>query len=513
MVLSEKLKLFSLLAIITLTFVVIVPAWASQPFSQNESDPHIDAVVERALQEHDVTGASVGVIKNSKISWTKGYGFANTELKTPVTSDTVFEAASLAKPVTAWAIMTLVEDGKLDLDAPIEKYVTRWHLPPSEFDHSKITIRRILSHTAGLSEDGDVGVDPGVRVPTIEEALNGAVLGMRPLRVVAPPGDDYHYASTGYTLLELAIEEVTGERFSRYIKREVLDPLGMTQSSYEWTPELEASAATGYDWYNRPLPRYQHSTRAQGGLISTAKDLATFMAASMPGQNGEPIGRGVLKPESVAQILTPVQFANQEKSSHIIGLGYDLFRVNGDLIGVRKTGDHRGFKPIMVMDLKQNEGIAIMTNSDRAAIGFVIDVACAWSKDVAGNPMQNDCRELWMIRNIQLGIASLLTFAALIYLILVLRGVQKNKRAFNWKLSRGRIIRIVLLIASIFAWWVLWHTDILFTQILHRYPCCGYAVTVRALVPWPTAFVWISWGLTTWFVVLITTTFTVRVKR
>lgn len=276
-------KLFGLFAILTLALVAYAPVWAARPVLQNVGDPRIDAAVEQGLWQHNVTGASVAVLENNKLAWVKGYGRANSAQGTPVTADTVFEAASLSKPVTAWAIMTLVEDGKLELDAPIETYVTRWHLPPSEFDHSEVTVRRILSHTAGLSEDGDPGVDPGAYVPTVEEALSGAVLGMRPLRVVNPPGEDYHYASDGYTLLELAVEEVTGERFSSYIQRAVLDPLGMVNSSYEWTPELDARAAIGYDWHNRPLPRYPRSTRAQGGLITTAGDLATFLAASMPG--------------------------------------------------------------------------------------------------------------------------------------------------------------------------------------------------------------------------------------
>ena len=163
------------------------------------------------------------------------------------------------------------------MDAPIEQYLTRWHLPPSKFDHSQITIRRILSHTAGLSTDGDTGIEPGAYVPTVEEALNGAVLGMNALHVAYPPGEDYHYSSIGYTLLEIAVEEVTGETFSSYMQKEVLDPLGMDNSTYEWTPRLQAQAAIGHDWYNNPLPFYQYSTTAQGGLRTTPTDLAIFM--------------------------------------------------------------------------------------------------------------------------------------------------------------------------------------------------------------------------------------------
>jgi CubicO group peptidase (beta-lactamase class C family) len=233
----KKFKLIALFAILSL---VLMAFRAVQPTQTNQTigDPQIDAVVGQAMRAHNVPGASVAVLKNGEVVWAKGYGMADPARGIPVTPDTVFDAASIAKPVTAWGIMTLVEDGLLDLDAPIEQYLTRWHLPPSEFDHSQITIRRILSHTAGLSTDGDVGVDPKAYVPTLEEALNGAVLGMNALHIAYPPGEDYHYSSIGYTLLEIAVEEVTGETFASYMQREVLDPLGMVNSAYEWTPRL-----------------------------------------------------------------------------------------------------------------------------------------------------------------------------------------------------------------------------------------------------------------------------------
>lgn len=508
-----KIKLFTLFVTISLVLMAFSSTRANGATYQSTGDPQLDAIVEKAMRVHSVPGASVAILKNGEVIWAKGYGMADPAQGLPVTPDTVLEAASIAKPVTAWGIMTLVEEGLLDLDAPIEKYLTRWHLPASEFDHSQITIRRILSHTAGLSTDGDVGVEPGMYVPTVEEALNGAILGAQALHVAYPPGEDYHYSSMGYTLLEIAMEEVTGESFASYMQREVLDPLGMVNSSYDWSPELIARTAIGHDWYNNPYPFIQYSTTAQGGLLTTPTDLAIFMAASMPGPNGELIGRGVITPESVAEILTPVPFTQQAESGHVTGLGFDLIRVDGNVVGARKTGDHRGYKPLIVIDFQEGEGLAIMTNSDRAAIGFVIDVACAWSANVKGNLMQNDCRELWMIRNIQLSVAGLLALAALTYVAFVMRGVQKKRRILSFVISWGKIVRIVLLIVILVSWWALWHTDILLTQITHRYPCCGYAVTVRAFVPWPTAFVWISWAVTLWFLAWIAVNFVPKVKK
>jgi hypothetical protein len=286
----------------------------------------------------------------------------------------------------------------------------------------------------------------------------------------------------------------------------------MVNSSYNWTPELRAQAAVGHNWYNAPQPFYQYSTRAQGGLLTTPTDLAIFMAASMPGPNGEPVGRGVLMPESVAEILSPVPFTNEAESSHVSGLGFDLIRVDGTLVGARKTGDHRGYKPIIVMALGEGEGIAIMANSDRAAIGFLIDIVCAWSENVNGHPMGNDCRELRMIRNVQLIVAGVLVLGALAYIAWVVRGIRTGRRKLGWEFSWGKVVLIVLLVVVLLGWWTLWHTDTLLTRIMHRYPCCGYAVTVRAVIPWPTAFVWISWAVTLWLLAGIAFAFAPKVK-
>jgi CubicO group peptidase (beta-lactamase class C family) len=507
-----KQRIPSLFIVISLLLVSSSSALA-QTNNQAGGDPDIDAVVERAMQQHGVPGASVAVVENGELAWVKGYGVADPVSGEPVTPDTVFDVASVAKPVSTWAVMKLVEEGLLDLDAPIEQYVTRWQIPPSEFDHSEITIRRILSHTAGFSEDGDVGVDPGAYVPTIPEALDGAVRGTQPLHVERPPGEDWHYASNAYSFVELAIEEVTGEPFTVYIQREILDPLGMVNSSYEWTSEQQANAAVGHNWYNRPLPQYQYSTRAQGGLLTTAEDLAIFIAASMPGPNGEPVGRGVIRPDSVAETLTPVPFANEAESSHIAGLGYDLIEVDDMVIGARKTGDHRGFKPIIVMDLEHNEGIAIVTNSDRAAIGFVMDVACTWSAKSTGNPLANDCRELFMIRNVQLGLAIILALGVLIYAAWIVSKIRTGRRQPQWNFSWSKAIRIAIPLIILAVWWLLWHTDLVLAGIAQRYPCCGYAVTVRALVPWPTAFVWVSWAVTLWLLIWIATSFVPKVQE
>jgi CubicO group peptidase (beta-lactamase class C family) len=222
-----KFMSFILFALLSLVLVACGAAWAAQPTSQDEVVQQLDDAIQSALRRHDVPGTAVALVQNGEMSWVQGYGLADPAQGLPVIPETVFEAASVAKPVTAWGVMKLVEAGQLDLDAPAEQYLTRWHLPRSEFDHNQVTIRRLLSHSAGISGEGDPGIDPGERLPTLEEALSGAVKGMGDTRVVYRPGEGYHYASKGYVLLQLAVEEVTGEPFARYMQREILEPLGM----------------------------------------------------------------------------------------------------------------------------------------------------------------------------------------------------------------------------------------------------------------------------------------------
>ena len=508
-----KFKQFIPAIIFMLALFIVGTAQAQQPTGRSEEEPELDAVVEKAMRRHDVPGGSVAVLANGAVIWAKGYGMANLEAGTAVTADTVFEAASVSKSLVAWGIMNLVEDGLLDLDVPVEQYLTRWHLPPSEYDHDQVTLRRILSHTAGLSTDGDPGVEPGKAVPTLEEALSGSVAGMDALHVAFPPGEAFHYSSIGYALLELIAEEVTGEPFASYLQREILDPLGMTHSSYEWTPALRTQAAVGHDWYNNPLSENIYATRAPGGLLTTAPDLARFMAAFTPGANGEPIGRGVLKPETVAETLAAVTFTSEADSPHPTGLGYDLLFVDGVQLGAQKTGDNRGYKSIIVMALEQGEGIAILANGDRAQIGFIFEVACGWSKTVSGNPLQETCQVMSMIHTVQIAVAVALALGALVYIAFLVRAVRNGRRQITWHVSWGKGIRIGVLLAVTAAWWILWYTDTLFTNILGVFPDMMAAVTVRILIPWPTAFVWVSWAVTLWLLAWIAAGFVPKVRE
>ncbi len=226
----------------------------------------------------------------------------------PVDADSLFQVASLSKWLTAWGVMTLVEQGRLDLDAPVSRYLTRWRLPPSEFNNDDVTIRRLLSHTAGLTDGlGFRGFDPDETLPSIEQELsdtadvlpgaNGIV------RVGARPDETWRYSGGGYLILQLVIEEVTQQSFNDYMRQAVLAPLGMSASTFvDPDPDrlVEFYAPDG-----SAAMHYRFTATGAASLYTSAADLTRFLQAQVAGPDGAPPGRGVLSPATLELMRAP----------------------------------------------------------------------------------------------------------------------------------------------------------------------------------------------------------------
>lgn len=256
----------------------------------------------------------------------------------PVDGDTLFQVASLSKWVTAWGVMTLVEAGKLDLDAPVSTYLTRWSLPASDFDNGKVTVRRLLSHTAGLTDGlGYGGFPPGGPMQTIEQSLTRAADASPGhdgiVRVGAEPGSRFEYSGGGYTLLQLVIEEVSGRPFDAYMKQEVFRPLGMTRSTFDIDTAPPGNVAASYDAGGRPAVLRRFTGLAAASLYTSAADMTRFLQAHLPGPDGDPAGRGVLRPETLEAMRRPEA---RQLGADIWGLGTMLYAPNnagGFIIG------------------------------------------------------------------------------------------------------------------------------------------------------------------------------------
>jgi CubicO group peptidase (beta-lactamase class C family) len=346
---------------------------------QAERRPDLLSLTERLdhdqplfMAAYDVPGVAVSVVRHGEPVWSSGYGVASLKDGTKVTGDTVFQVASISKTLTAWGVMHLVETGDILLDAPIESYLTRWEFPPSQFDPSGVTVARVLNHTGGLNRVDGYFLPMDQPLPSLEESLDGNNGGGQSLRVDLEPGAQFNYSNAGYTLLQLMIEEVTGERFSDYMQTTILDPLGMTDSTFD--PDRVTGQATGHYSSGDPLPHYRLTEQAAGGLYSTANDLALLVAASMPGPQGQAVGRGVLTSETVATMMTPRTIPD----GSMVGFGHLHDHLADGLTATGNNGHNLGWITNMVMIPELGEGIVILTNSDIETTGLTLRTWTQW---------------------------------------------------------------------------------------------------------------------------------------
>lgn len=214
-----------------------------------------------------------------------------------VNRETVFPVASMSKWVTAVGVMQLVQQGKIDLDAPVSRYLTRWQLPPSsQFDLNGVTTRRLLSHTAGLTDGlgfGDYRLDE--RVPTLEESLQAPRASPGKPTAIAvgyAPGSRWQYSGGGYLILQLLVEEVAGMPFGVFLRRAVLDPLAMSCSSFESAPPPNAAAP--YDVAGRPAERFQYAAAGATGFSTCVSDMVRWVQAQVRSEPASPLESGLL---------------------------------------------------------------------------------------------------------------------------------------------------------------------------------------------------------------------------
>jgi len=330
------------------------------------------------LSQSSLPGAAIAIIQNGEVVATKGYGFANVEESIPVTPTTGFNVGSISKTIAAWGVMTLVEQGEIDLDAPVATYLTRWNLPESEFDETGVTMRRLLSHTAGLSLHGYPGWGPDDTLPTLEESLSGKTNGPGAVELVMEPGTQWRYSGGGYTLAQLIVEEVTGQSFEDYVREAVLRPLGMASSDFHLSEELMSKSSLAYDQRGVPTPNPRFTAQAAAGLHTTVEDLATFAAAALPTGDGEVPGRGVLRPETIDVMLTPAPASNQS-----YGLGYSVTLKRTGLQGRGHGGSNRGWQALFEIVPDTGDGVVVLTNGSNG--GRVRQmVAQEWDRWLAG---------------------------------------------------------------------------------------------------------------------------------
>lgn len=325
---------------------------------RGRSAPPTFALTDRMARNH-VPGVSIAVVEGGRIAWARGFGITAAGTSDPVTPATLFQAASISKPIAATAMLRMVEEGRLDLDAPVNEYLASWKLPGNQFTaEEQVTLRGLASHSAGLTIHGFPGYRSGDRIPSVPEILDGSgSANTEAVRVDTIPGSVWRYSGGGVTVEQLVLTDVTGEPFPALMRRLVLDPAGMTNSTFEQPlpTSMQGTAAAGHRSDGTTIPGRWHvyPEMAAAGLWTTPSDLlrwAMEIAASRAGQSTKllpsPLAAEMLRPQKGTSGLGPT----------LGGRGAGFHFGHG--------GANAGFRARLIYFPETGQGAAIMANGD-----------------------------------------------------------------------------------------------------------------------------------------------------
>jgi CubicO group peptidase (beta-lactamase class C family) len=360
---------------ITLLLLIALPA---MPAGQSRSAADRIAAVEAAqaaegtaglgkltIQElmtrFNVPGVSIAVIQDFDIHWSKAYGLADVEAGAQANTETMFQAASISKPVAAMAVLKAVQDGLFTLDTDINRILTSWKLDGGEFTKVRpVTPRMLTSHTSGLGDGfGFPGYDPGAAVPTVVQILGGhPSSNVGPLFMERPPMTLMEYSGGGVTLMQQALTDARKRPFAEIMRETVLRPIGMNHSSYEQpiAADRDKNAARGHsrDGKGRGAKWHVYPEQAAAGLWTTPSDLARFAIEVQKSAAGT--SNRVLSRTMVQEMLSPVGVGDYAVGFSIAKMGQGWYFSHG--------GSNWGFQCTLLAHKTKGYGLAIMTNAD-----------------------------------------------------------------------------------------------------------------------------------------------------
>jgi CubicO group peptidase (beta-lactamase class C family) len=313
----------------------------------NAAVSRLEQTIPHLMTEADIPGLSIAVIRDSKVIWTRGFGVTNSETKARVNDNTVFEAASLTKPVFAYGVLKLVDNGKLDLDTPLVKYLRGRYDVGDDPRLDQITARHVLSHTTGFP--------------------NWRPRGDKNLKMYFTPGDRFSYSGEGFVYLSKVVEQITGESQQAFIKRTVLDPLEMTSSDLVWRNDYESLKTFTHDWVGGLSGRGKpDKPNAAASLHTTANDYAKFVIAILKGTGLKPAtARLMLTPQASVTLAGAFSLnAPDAKRSPTVswGLGWGLEKTQ-DTMAFWHWGDNGDTKAFALAIPKQKTGLVMFANS------------------------------------------------------------------------------------------------------------------------------------------------------
>jgi CubicO group peptidase (beta-lactamase class C family) len=322
----------------------------------------LDSFTLRELMDRfHVPGLSVAVIRNFKIEWARGWGVADAETGAPVNTDTMFQAASMSKPVAAMASLKAIEEGKFKLDQDINTILKSWKLPQGEFGSAApVTPRELMSHTSGTGDGfGFPGYAPSSPVPTVPQILDGMPpSNVGKVRLERPPLTAYKYSGGAVMIEQLALTDSLGKPFPSIMREFVLDPVGMTNSTFEQPlpteREKQAARAHSGSGHRMDAPWHVYPEMAAAGLWTTPTDLAKLLIEvqlALLGKSGR-----VLTQRTMQEMVTPVGVGP-------FAVGFTVEKM-GEGWYFGHDGSNWGFRSDMLAHRVKGYGVVIMTNSD-----------------------------------------------------------------------------------------------------------------------------------------------------
>ncbi len=321
--------------------------------------PGVQMKLADRMKFYSTPGISIAVIDKGRIEWARGYGVREIGGSEAVTPGTLFQAASISKPVAAVAALRLVQQGKLDIDEDVNRKLTSWKVPENEFTSAKkVTLSGLLSHSAGLTVHGFAGYASDTTVPTLLQVLHGVKpANSKAIRVDVAPGTKHRYAGGGYVVLQQLLMDLTGKQFPLFIQATVLKRIGMTSSTYEQPLPKErwSQAAIGHRSNGEKVKGNWHTypEMAAAGLWTTPRDLARFaieVQRSLAGRSNR-----VVAQKTAGHMLTP-QVGG-------FGLGFGL-PGKGPSARFSHGGANEGYRCVLVAYKSTGQGAVVMTNSD-----------------------------------------------------------------------------------------------------------------------------------------------------
>lgn len=326
----------------------------------------LDELVRREMDANAIPGLAIGVVTRDGLAWGGGYGVVRSGSNEAVTADTRFPIASVTKPLTAVAVMTLVEDGRVALSAPVSRYLPRFSPPPPRDDGDRpITVRHLLSHHGGLVRD----YRKGMVGPSSEDV--DIVSDISTLLLANPPGTVYRYSNVGYAVLGELIEAASGSSYEEYVGRALFSPLGMgdTRATIGVSAAESGRFAAGHERTGlvfsrmKPVEPATRRDTAAGAAVSTVRDLARFVTMLLnEGETAD--GRALLRRESVAELFdTP--FPRRPLDEDDYALGFKIGKMTSDPVDVRHGGTLDGYATLIALVPEHGVGIVILSNADQ----------------------------------------------------------------------------------------------------------------------------------------------------